>query len=97
MHDAAAAIEALEADKAAIQGELDALRVFTDEAQRHIEELQSEVKFYKNLAEEWQEAAERNERLLRMYRAQNIYSAKDSSGHLITNLCSLNRSEIPNN
>ena len=27
---------------------------------------------------------------------QNIYSAKDASGNLITNPCYLNRSEIPN-
>ena len=44
MHkDAAAAIEALEADNAAIQGELDALRVFTNEAQNRIEELQAQL------------------------------------------------------
>ena len=61
-----------------------------------IEKLQAEAQFYKYLAEEWQETADRKERLLGMYRAQNIYSAKDSSGHLITNLCSLNRSEIQN-
>ena len=41
--DAADAIEALQADNAAIQGELDALRVFTDEAQGHIEELQAQL------------------------------------------------------
>lgn len=61
-----------------------------------IEKLQAEAQFYKYLAEEWQETADRKERLLGMYRAQNIYSAKDSIGHLITNLCSLNRSEIQN-
>lgn len=61
-----------------------------------IEALQAEVKFYKNLAEEWQETAARKERLLGMYRAQNIYSAKDASGNVITNLCSSNRSETPN-
>ena len=61
-----------------------------------IEALQADAQFYKNLAEEWQDAAERKERLLGMYRAQNIYSAKDASGNVITNLCSLNRSESPN-
>ena len=67
-----------------------------DDAAAAIEELQAEVEFYKNLAEERQETADRKERLLGTYRAQNIYSAKDSSGNLITNLCSLNCSEIPN-
>lgn len=71
-------------------------RVILNDAAAAIEALQAEAQLYKNLAEEWQEAAERKERLLGMYRAQNIYSAKDSSGNLITNLCSLNRSESPN-
>ena len=67
-----------------------------DDAAAAIEGLQAKVKFYKNLAEEWQGTEDRKERLLGMYRAQNIYSAKDSSGNFITNLCSLNRSESPN-
>lgn len=58
-----------------------------------IEDLQAEVKFYKNLAEEWRE----KERLLGMYRAQNMYSAKDKDGHLIVTQCdNVNRSENPN-
>lgn len=69
----------------------------SNDAAAAIEELKAEVQFYKSISEEWQEAAERKDRLLGMYRAQNIYSAKDASGHLVTNLCSLNRSEIPNN
>ena len=67
-----------------------------NDAAAAIEALQAEVKFYKNFAEEWQETAYRKERLLGMYRAQNIYSAKDTSGNFITNLCSSNRSETPN-
>lgn len=94
---AAAAIEELEAEK-----KKTVTQIFCEEQaaweghckdlMKQISELQAKVKFYENLDEEWRE----KERLLGMYRAQNIYSAKDSNGNLITNLCSLNRSESPN-
>ena len=51
--DAAAAIEALEAEVKSKHGELDALRVFTDEAQNRIEELQAEVERLEPKRGEW--------------------------------------------
>lgn len=77
----------------------DASKKRMNDAAAAIEELQAEVQFYKALADEWQSSAENKERLLGLYRAEQakrFYSAKDESGHLITNLCSSNRSESPN-
>lgn len=61
-----------------------------EDAAAAIEALQSEVQFYKVLADNWQESAERNERLLGLYRAEqakHFYSATDNNGRIITNPC----------
>ena len=67
MEDAAAAIEGLRAEKNGIQGELDSLRVFADESQRRIEELQAEL-------------AGKNDaiRILKGYVEQKIQKLKDA-------------------
>lgn len=71
-----------------------------------IEMLQAEVKFYKALADEWQQSAENKERLLELYRAEqakHFYSAMDDNGRIIANPCACtnipifpNSSEYPN-
>ena len=62
-----------------------------------IEALEAERDYYKAEADKWQESAESKERLLGMYRAQNMYSAKETDGRFILNQCAnMNRSENPN-
>ena len=59
--------------------------------------LKAERDYYKAEADNWKESAESKERLLGMYRAQNMYSAKDKDGHLIVTQCAnMNGSESPN-
>lgn len=52
-----------------------------------IEELKAERDYYKAIADLWQESAESKERLLGMYRAHNMYSAKETDGRIILNQC----------
>ena len=59
--------------------------------------LKAERDYYKAEADNWKESADSKERLLGMYRAQNMYSAKDKDGHLIVTQCAnMNGSESPN-
>ena len=82
--DAAAAIEELQADNAAIQGELDALRVFTDEAQNRIEELQAEVDKWQDVA--YQDSLEQMKMQERIWELEALKEAhiKPSYGEWLT-------------
>jgi hypothetical protein len=61
-----------------------------DDAADAIEALQAEVQSYKALADEWQASAGSKERLLGLYRAEQVkhfYSATDDNGRIIKNQC----------